>query len=212
MVDNADKSDDVAVMGIATKTTDTCDAEGITYTELDADRRCLDLNICNSEQNWKPANAYQWTKAFLTDSDEFMSVDGSSTPVTFTLGPGAGEIFYIKFLSFVIYDSSAMGYLDFGALAGLTNGIDFKQKLNSVTTTIFNFKNNSEIVSGFSEFPFVGVQGGIINDKNFFNGNFDFDPPLTLTGDDGDELQMVVNDDLTSVTRITALCKYWEVP
>ena len=127
------------------------------------------------------------------------TVDGSTTPVIFSLGPPAGQKWYVLEFGVVIQDGGNNNPDRYGALSELTNGTTFNQYVNSVTYLFKNLKNNLDIVGSFGDHGFRGTSNAFLNSNNFYTGKVELRQPVTLDGDLGDEIRVVVNDNLTGL-------------
>lgn len=145
----------------------------------------------------------------VNGSSKDMTVDGSSSPVTFKYTVPTDECWYIQFASIFILDSGAMGHNVFGSLgSGLTNGIDFNIKRNGVTGLVRNMKDNVDIFKMFFRDTQLGNSNtGFLNDNDFFFGSRDCGEGIRLC--DGDEVQFIINDDLTGIDRLEASISLW---
>jgi len=137
-------------------------------------------------------------------NDHLMSVDGSITPVDFVWGPSAGDIMTITSLSAILLDEGTMTHTVFGSLlAPLTNGIHLLTKIKGVEREIALLVDNSCMVLCFFTGN-VGIGGGAGLD-GFFNTNDvaaaqrRMGYPITLNGDDGDQIIVRIQDDLTAI-------------
>lgn len=128
-----------------------------------------------------------------------LNVDGSVTPATFTVGPPAGQSWYIFEFGISIQDSGSSDTDKYGALAALANGVDLIQYVNSVEYTFKVLKTNLDIVEAFSDHGFRGTANAFLNSNNFYTGKTELRQPVTLNGDDSDEIRVVINDDLTGL-------------
>ena len=141
-----------------------------------------------------------------------MTVDGSVTPVEFMIGPPAGEIWYIFELGVEISDQGNNTITSFGAInAGLTNGLDIEQHVDSVDYLFVNLKTNLDIVSVFSDHSFRGQANSFLNSTNFYAGKVELRQAVTLVGDDGDEIRFIVNDDLEGLDTLEGIVEYYRV-
>ena len=135
------------------------------------------------------------------------NVDGSVTPVTFKVTPGAGEIIKIRRMIIYILDASidSGGY---GGLSALTNGIhvhvvrysglgsefidwDITGQLDIVRNTDWKALCHDEIYSNYG----TGLES--LSYRYTFTNDGDY---ITLTGDNQDEFRIIINDDLTGLS------------
>ena len=88
--------------------------------------------------------------AFFTDSagSSDMAVDGSTTPVEFSVKAIAGSVIYIRTISIRIGDTGTVTLDRFGGLTELTNGIEFSYITQSQGTNIIDpaIKTNLDFI------------------------------------------------------------------
>ena len=140
-----------------------------------------------------------------------MARDGSVTPLVYTLAPASGKIFYVDHIQFYLQDSGNADADDFGALAGLTNGVILEQKVNGgavkEVTTLFD---NMDIVNHILvDIQNTGSTTGFFNAK-FMSGGMQFRKEIILDGTQGDYLRWRVRDDLTGLIFFRCGYRYWE--
>ena len=148
--------------------------------------------------------------SFLNGASDVMAVDGSVTPVVFSIAPPSGQIWYIDTLSFLFSDGGASKSDDWGAInGGLTNGVLIETFISSVSRTIANLKINRGLVITFSDGAFSGGNSGFITDANFYSGILDMRPNVTLIGSAGDKIKVTVRDNLTGLISQQMSAHYW---
>jgi hypothetical protein len=140
--------------------------------------------------------------ARITSSD--MAVDGSVTPVIFTVRAGVDPIDGVRtFLTGL--STSSMDYTRFMGRDPLPNGLVFRI-VNGFQKTIFNFKTNREIAQFCYDVNLEGKapagQFGLAV-RITFGGQDKHGVVLRVSGDS--VIQWIVQDDLTSAEDITAL-------
>lgn len=142
-----------------------------------------------------------------TRSSDDMRVDGSVTPMVFSVLPLSGQSGGITGLVMTIESGSAMDYTKFGSLAALTNGIVVRVKrAGGDFRNLINFKTNGEFIEKAFDNQYQAKSGG---------GGFGFVARLTYAGQakhgvtlhvDGDldeEIQIVIQDKLdTGLTKL----------
>jgi len=151
---------------------------------------------------------------FLLDSgSDDMAVNGSVTPVDFIFAPGAGETFYMEFITFGIDDTGNTDPDKYGAIGGgLTNGTQVILDQNTVEHEIVNLKNNGDIIESFNFAVGSFANGGFANFSNGFVAKMVFATNITLKGDDSDQMIIRVRDNLTGLTWHRATIQVWEEP
>jgi hypothetical protein len=148
--------------------------------------------------------------AEVTISNTNMAVDGSTTPVIFTLRTGTpsipSEVDITKML-IICTCSTGVDLNKFGDLAALTKGVVFRS-VNSEQFNIFNVKTNACLAAiAYDWTPYVAT-----NPAQGING---FATELTFAGQnkigvslrvqsDGN-LEMVIQDDLTDLVRLIVM-------
>ena len=138
------------------------------------------------------------------------AVNGSVTPVTFKLAPAAGEVMLISRIMFYIEDTGNFDAADWGNGITLTNGVQIKQKKNGIVSNFGAACKSTGDLAGMmydiNHFAF-GVGNEIVCGRLTFTK---FGEPMRLDGDFGDELQIVIQDDLTGLVnqRVTAQGHY----
>lgn len=138
-----------------------------------------------------------------------LNVDGSSTIQTFSGGlhENLGLEYDITRIIFHMTDGQAMDDTKFGGISALTNGIVLRSR-NGVYNNVFNVKSNGEI-------------GEIAFDKRYEEkaggGSYGFSSRLTFAGqnkigvtirlEDNDDLELLVQDDLTGLSTFTIIAE-----
>ena len=141
-----------------------------------------------------------------------MNVDGSTTAQTFSNGPGAGKIWYVYELRFVISDLKVESRDKLGDIAGpLTNGILLQNDIDSVTYEITTIKRNAEIAAVWNYEFSAKSDLALANEDALFVGFMQFDNIVVLDGDRSDTMQAVIQDDLTGLTELLMTFKAYEV-
>lgn len=132
--------------------------------------------------------------------------NGSVTPVTYRLKPPKGVLWHVTKINFSITDNVAMDDTKFGGLSELPNGLVFRV-VDGYTKQLGVISNNA----GFKDYGFEGYY----NDKtgagsygyNGLNQIKDNGVVLILNGDTDDEFQVIVNDDLTGLSKFSILAQ-----
>ena len=129
-----------------------------------------------------------------------MNVNGSATPVTFLVKPSAGSVIKLARIITSIRDTGGFDSGGWGNNGGspLTNGIELKWKRNSVLYNLTEnpIKSHFDLASYSYDFMHFNFGAG----DEFVTNRFTFTKAgqyLTLDGNLGDELQVIINDDLT---------------
>jgi hypothetical protein len=131
-----------------------------------------------------------------------MAVNGSSTPVVFTIAPASGKLWRIVSLTAVLEDAGSVLSTTFGAITALTNGVLIESVLSSTTRAVSNLKNNADFVGLLHEHAVGGTVDGWFGTADIYIGTLSFKVPFRLSGTAGDKLQVTVRDDLTGLTLL----------
>jgi hypothetical protein len=130
-----------------------------------------------------------------------MNVNGSITPVVFSLRAGTIPVDSVRFIK-TMTDDSSMDDGKFGGLPALTRGLVFRI-VNTFQKTIFCFKTNGEIAQFCYDTKYpdkapAGVFG--FNSRTTFGGQDKHGVVLRIQNND--VLQWVVQDNLTSLLSL----------
>lgn len=133
-----------------------------------------------------------------------MNVDGSITPVIFLVKPSVGEIYRIARIIVSVRDTGTIDSGGWGANGGspLTNGLVANVKWNGsvIPLTVESIKSNIDLAAISYDISHNSWGSG----DEFVVFRFTFTKAgqyIRLDGDLGDELQFVVNDDLTYLVQ-----------
>ena len=144
-----------------------------------------------------------------------MTVDWSSTPRVFYVSPAnlTNFKFHITHISLVIRSGNDMDTSKFGSLTKLTKGCVLWTK-DWAYKKLFNFKTNGDIGLYTSDLQFdpkapsweYGLQA-----TKYFTGQDKMGVTLMLDSATSDELQMIIQDNLTGLTRFVVLVEWHRV-
>lgn len=167
------------------------------------------LSVVANSTNWDvtldtPIDFAFTTSANASERTRDMNVDGSSTSQTFIVSPvnlASGTKWDIVRVTFAMLDSSSMDDGKFGGLTALTNGMLLRVK-NGITKNIFNVKTNSELAIETFDLAYAdnapGGQYGL-RCRRTFGGQSKNGVTIRLEADTSDELQIIIQDDLTGL-------------
>lgn len=133
-----------------------------------------------------------------------LNVDGSVTPVIARIAPASGVDWYItRFIGSMVH-ASAGDDSKFGDIAGgLTNGIVIRSVSSVSTNNLFNVKTNGEIAERMFDVVYSDRAGGSgeygTRYRRSIGGPDKNDTNIKLIGDDNGEMQLIIQDDLTSL-------------
>ena len=136
-----------------------------------------------------------------------MNVNGSVTRIAFALCPPKGVKWHITRMIIGITDDATMDDAKFGGLTSLTNGVVFRKE-DGDYKNIFIVTDNG----GFAERSYDVVytdkapagQNGL-RVRRSFNGNDKNGVVIELDGADSDCLKMIIQDNLTALTKMAVV-------
>jgi hypothetical protein len=138
-----------------------------------------------------------------------LNINGSGTPVTFTVSPPSGKIWYIYTVSLLIEDSS-INFSKFGGLAALTNGLDLKVKEGGeVERLLENFKRNGDFYLFANRIELQSASTDML--QMSFTVRESTGTVYQLTNSLSESLKAIVNDNLTGLDRFNILIRGYEV-
>lgn len=148
---------------------------------------------------------YAFTPAAVAfRSSAEMNVNGSVTPQIFAVTPPVGTSWHVYGMDISITDNVAMDDGTFGGLVALTKGIVFRQK-DGTYKNFFNVKNNGEFNLRATRIDYSAKapagQYGLNVELSFVDHN---GVAVFLDGDSTDELQLIIQDDLTGLLSFRA--------
>lgn len=138
-----------------------------------------------------------------------MNVSGSlGTPLIYSYSPVSGTVGLSKIM-FLLEDAGSASLSNFGAIAGLTNGIELSITILGVKTVLFIAKNNADLMLrcdsvtlGSSATDTLGNPNGFGQSVDMLFGSFNFEDHILLT--DADSVDIAVRDNLTNVNMLRA--------
>ncbi len=149
-------------------------------------------------------------RGFVTNGGSSnLNVNGSVTPVEFTITPPVGKTWYIHNISLVLEDN-AINFTKFGGILALTNGVDFKVKQNGLLEELLtNIKNNGEFYTFANQ---VLLESSAI-DILVIQVNIKTNTGTTfkLINSTSDNFKVVINDDLTAINKFQIVVRGYEV-
>ena len=159
------------------------------------------LRVIARFSNAPAGHVVHFSEIALNGGSGDLTVDGSSTPVEFTIGPGAGVTWYIFEFNIIIDDTGNANPDSYGAIAsGLTNGLLIEQTIDSTDYEFDTIKTNAQLVQAFGAQAFRGTANAFLNSGNFYSGTRLLREPIRLDGTAGDEIKVTVQDDLSGLT------------
>lgn len=137
------------------------------------------------------------------DGTDFnQAVDGSITPVVFKIKPDPGVVLRVHRLILYVQDTGTFDSDKWGNGIVMANGIDFEYIRQGVPKTLCQFMvKTSGDMSGLC-FDYNHVIHGAGDEYGVWRYTFDKSGnPIRLVGDDGDEIRVIINDDLTGLSK-----------
>lgn len=134
-------------------------------------------------------------------------VDGSVTPVIFSVKPLPSQVGDVVRIMFAITGTSAMDFETFGSESVLDNGCVVRVKNSDGTyNNLFNFKANGSLI--LQGFDYSFLENNANNSRGFnsritWGGQSKHGVVIRLDGDLNEEMQIVVQDDLSSGDNTT---------
>jgi hypothetical protein len=128
------------------------------------------------------------------------NVNGAETPVVFKMKPEAGQIMLVHHINILVRDNPSFDSGGWGALANtpLTNGCVLGKILDGSHSDAFNLKSNADMAGICYDITHHSFDPG----DEFVVARFSFrklGAPIRLIGDNNDELNFTINDDLTAL-------------
>ena len=139
-------------------------------------------------------------------STDNLAVDGSVTNIIYKIAPSSNQIFRLSYWQMSIKDGKGFDINNFGSNGILTNGIMPRIKADGGTYDMLpaGIRTNSDlamIAEDFNLYTFGTADDILVTRWNFNN----FGQMVRLDGSQGDELQLVVRDNLTNISAIKVL-------
>jgi hypothetical protein len=160
------------------------------------------VNVIECDQ---PINTVYTSTDIAVVSTREMNVNGLITPQIFSVLPLPDQEGDMVRVTFELQDNASMDFSTFGGLPELANGCVLRVKLGDGTfRNIFNFKNNGDIIIESFDHDFLPATG--MNIRGFiarltWGGQSKHGVVIPLDGALDEELQLVIQDDLTGLTR-----------
>lgn len=180
-----------------------CFLEGANFSQFNV----LDVvaNVITIDSPMDKVYTPSGTSIHHTFDMRFLGTAGS--PGTYIIKPLPGQSWDITRVIFVIESTANnMDFTGFGSIAPLINGCVLRKK-DGDRQNYFNWKTNGDFINRSFDHNFQSKTGG---GGSGFTARSTFASPgrrgvaIRLTGDSGDELQVLVQDDLTgaSLTKV----------
>lgn len=145
------------------------------------------------------------TAATIYRAEHDLSFDGSGSSLIYKISPPSDALWHIVRLMVYIEDDSTMDDGTFGGASALTNGLLFRLK-NTIYQNIFNVKTNGELAQRAYDRTYVSKPpsgtGNSVITRRTFGGESKNGVIIELDGATSDELQAIVQDDLTDQVHV----------
>jgi len=144
------------------------------------------------------------SSSFVSIGSKSMNVDGSTTPVLFDVGPKMlpTTLWDVVRVLFIIRDDAAMDSAKFGGITALTNGVVLRKK-NGTYKNIFNVKSNGDFAERAYDIEYddrsAPQSDYFFRCRRTFGGQSKNGVTIRLVGAENDELQIIIQDDLTGL-------------
>lgn len=179
-------------------------ADPIVLKFMQAEVIAVNVNVITLDQ---PVNrVYETATAIAQRSSQDMIVNGSVTPQVFSILPLPSQAGDIVRIQFEIEGPDSMDSSTFGSDPELTNGLVLRIKEpDGNFKNLFNVKSNGNIIGqGFDHDFLTPKQGNLTHSFNArvtWGGQTKHGVVIRLEGSKGEELQLVIQDDLTAGTN-----------
>jgi len=147
--------------------------------------------------------------AICTATSKQMAVDGSSVTQIFHAKPAAGVKWDITRMMFFLEGTATMDNGKFGDIAAITNGIVVRKK-DGTYKNIFNAKKNGDFALRAYDITYdAKAPAGTtaVRVRRSFAGQDKNGVTVRLDGDEGDELEILIRDDLTGMVNFNAIAQ-----
>lgn len=180
-------------------------------TKKDQERQSKQVN--ERHDSGMPSRDYRYRDVRFEESggSKAMNINGSGASVDFFIQPPTGELWIVDYATLLLIDPGDMSVSVFGSLvAGLTNGIDMIEKINSVENVYTNILDNADLAQCFfggilsGAGPAGAVDFGFLDEVDKVIGRMSFDGKIVLDGNDNDQLIIRIRDDLLLIQSLTA--------
>jgi len=149
---------------------------------------------------------YTTAASTMVASSSQMAVNGSVTPVVFSIEPLPLQSGDITRVIVEILDNSEMDFETFGGLNALTNGIVMRVNNGDGTyRNLWNFKTNGDIIRQAFDYKFETNNGGGVRSfasRMTWAGQSKHGVAVRLDGSLGESLEIIVQDNLTGLNSM----------
>ena len=178
---------------------------GVTGASQFMQAKVLVVNV-NAITIDQPVNqVYTVAATSAVRSSDDLRVNGAATPQVFSILPLPGQIGDMVRVIVSITGTSSMDFETLGSIAGLLNGCVIRVKNQDGTfRNILNFKNNGDFIRQGLDHSFLLNNGGGVRAfiaRVTWGGQSKHGVVIRLDGSLDEELQIVIQDALTSATN-----------
>lgn len=171
---------------------------------MQAEVLAVNVNAVTLDQ---PANViYTVAGSIVLRSTPQMLVDGSVTPQVFSIVPLPGQVGDMVRIIIALEGSDGMDFSTFGSENPLINGCVVRVKNSDGTfKNLFNFKANAGLIGQGFDYAFLQNIGNNLRgfaSRITWGGQSKHGVVIRLDGSIGEELQIVIQDDLTSGSNV----------
>jgi hypothetical protein len=149
-----------------------------------------------------PFNHSYGASDVMTRSTDDLMVDGSTTPMIFTIKPAGDQAGDINRIILIIESNSSMDFTKFGSISPLDVGCVLRiKRADGDFRNVMNFKTNGEFIENSFDHVFEEKSGGGgfgFVGRSTFNGQDKRGVTVRLDGNLNEEMQVIIQDDLSS--------------
>lgn len=176
-------------------------SDGLTRAKVDYENRLWSNSVF-------PEGNYFST--YLTNGSTInMNVNGATVNVNYDY-TATETIKYVESLTMYISDNANFDESQFGAVAGLANGVQITYRSKGQVRTLNNLQNNIDIFMSFRENHFSDVDSGLLGTSRLYTGGIRFQQRIALDPSQGDYIRVTIRDNLTGLVQLRFVVRVWE--
>ena len=143
---------------------------------------------------------------FVNGSSPEINVNGSVTPVEFSIIPNSKETIAVNTFGILILTHRQVDDIEgFGGISGLTNGIEFSIRNGATQIYTRNIKTNADLYGIFPGQVFQEFK----SPQHIFNISLDFNEnDLIISGRKSQSLVIKIQDNLTTLLKFRSSLSY----
>ena len=154
---------------------------------------------------------YTTTESLVAVSNADMNIDGSTTPVIFSVLPFSAQAGHMTRMICEMRDAADMDFTTFGGIPELTNGVVVRINNGDGTyRNLYNFKSNGDIIEQCFDHSFLLPKAGNsirgFTTRLTWAGQSKRGVTISLDGSKNESLELIVQDDLTGLDRMHWTC------